>query len=62
MVSGVGPASTLKSFSVPVIADRPSVGQNMWVHVESGPVYPVAVGSVAKYTVPSFYQPLRKNT
>jgi choline dehydrogenase len=48
MVSGVGPASTLESFSIPVIEDRPGVGQNMWDHVESGPVYPVDVGNVAK--------------
>jgi choline dehydrogenase len=29
MVSGVGPASLLKSLSIPVVADRPGVGQNM---------------------------------
>jgi choline dehydrogenase len=54
MVSGVGPASTLENLSIPVIVDRPGVGQNMWNHVESGPVYPVDVGNVAKYTVPAF--------
>ena len=29
LVSGVGPASLLKSLSIPVVADRPGVGQNM---------------------------------
>ena len=31
MVSGVGPQSTLSQFNIPVVADRPGVGQNMWV-------------------------------
>lgn len=53
MVSGVGPSSTLNNLSIPVIADRQGVGQNLWDHVMSGPVYPVDVGNVAKYTVPS---------
>jgi choline dehydrogenase len=43
----------LENLSIPVIADRPGVGQNMWDHVESGSVYPVDVGNVAKYTVPA---------
>lgn len=30
MVSGVGPSETLNKFGIPVIADRPGVGQNMW--------------------------------
>ena len=29
MVSGIGPAATLNNFSIPVIADRPGVGQNL---------------------------------
>lgn len=37
MVSGVGPADALKSLDIPVIADRPGVGQNMedhlWSHI-----------------------------
>lgn len=33
MVSGIGPASTLKSLSVPVLVDSPGVGQNLWDHV-----------------------------
>lgn len=31
MVSGVGPVSILKEHNIPVVADRPGVGQNMWV-------------------------------
>lgn len=30
MVSGVGPVSTLNQYDIPVIADRPGVGQNLW--------------------------------
>jgi choline dehydrogenase len=33
MVSGVGPAAKLRRFNIPVVADRPGVGQNMWVCV-----------------------------
>ena len=31
MVSGIGPAKTLQKFNIPVVADRPGVGQNMQV-------------------------------
>lgn len=31
MVSGVGPRETLEQHNIQVIADRPGVGQNMWV-------------------------------
>ena len=31
MVSGVGPASVLQSLHIPVVADLPGVGQDMWV-------------------------------
>ena len=31
MVSGVGPQATLSQYNIPVVADRPGVGQNMWV-------------------------------
>lgn len=31
MVSGIGPATTLQKHKIPVLADRPGVGQNMWV-------------------------------
>lgn len=31
MVSGIGPQSTLSQFNIPIVADRPGVGQDMWV-------------------------------
>lgn len=31
MVSGIGPKSILRSQGIDVVADRPGVGQNMWV-------------------------------
>ena len=31
MVSGVGPKATLAKHNIPLVADRPGVGQNMWV-------------------------------
>ena len=39
MVSGIGPREVLESQGVPVLADRPGVGQNMWVssHFETLP-------------------------
>lgn len=43
MVSGIGPASTLKANQIDVCADRPGVGQNMWDNIFSGPTYPVNV-------------------
>ena len=39
MVSGVGPAATLKENGIEVIADLPGVGQNMWDHVFFGPSF-----------------------
>jgi choline dehydrogenase-like flavoprotein len=35
MVSGIGPAKTLQSHGIPVIADRPGVGQNLTDHIVS---------------------------
>lgn len=42
MVSGVGPAQTLRQFNIPVIADLSGVGQNMWDHVLFGTSYRVS--------------------
>jgi choline dehydrogenase len=33
MVSGIGPAATLQSLGIYVLADRPGVGSNMWDHI-----------------------------
>ena len=30
MASGIGPRSTLESQNIPVLSDRPGIGQNMW--------------------------------
>lgn len=35
MVSGVGPRAELEKFDIPVLVDRPGVGQNMWVSESS---------------------------
>ena len=41
MVSGVGPRSQLAAHNIPVVAESPGVGQNMWDHPTFGPSYPV---------------------
>ncbi|KAK6193318.1 hypothetical protein LQW54_012580 [Pestalotiopsis sp. IQ-011] len=43
MVSGVGPAATLKDLDIPVIANRPGVGKNLSDHTMFGPSYHVNV-------------------
>ncbi|KUL89374.1 hypothetical protein ZTR_04464 [Talaromyces verruculosus] len=43
MVSGIGPKGTLDGLNIPVIADRPGVGQNMQDHLIVGASYPVNV-------------------
>lgn len=43
MVSGVGPAATLKAHGIPLVADRPGVGQNMQDHIIYAPSYRVNV-------------------
>lgn len=46
-VSGVGPADLLRQHNIPVVADRPGVGQNMNDHVFFGVAYRVDVLSAA---------------
>ena len=48
MVSGIGPASHLSGFGIPVIADRPGVGQNMTDHIFFGPAYRVDLSTFTK--------------
>lgn len=48
MVSGVGPAATLDKFNIPIIADRPGVGQNLTDHVFASPSYRVNVQTYTK--------------
>jgi choline dehydrogenase len=42
MVSGIGPAETLRRHGIPHIVDLPGVGQNMWDHLLFGPSYRVS--------------------
>ncbi|KAE8155150.1 hypothetical protein BDV25DRAFT_169304 [Aspergillus avenaceus] len=45
MLSGIGPAKSLRNYGINVLADRPGVGQNMWDHVYFGPSYRVQVST-----------------
>jgi choline dehydrogenase len=55
MVSGIGPAATLESLDIPVIANRPGVGQNMWDHILFGPSYRVNVPTSSSFGDPTFF-------
>lgn len=48
MLSGIGPAQTLKEFDIPILVDTPGVGQNMWDHIFVGPTYRVNVDTLSK--------------
>lgn len=50
MVSGVGPAETLNKFDIPIVADRPGVGQNLEDHVMYGPSYRVQLDTILAET------------
>lgn len=54
MVSGVGPAATLRQYGIPVIADRPGVGQNMQDQVYFGPSYRVNAPTSSSLSNPAF--------
>jgi choline dehydrogenase-like flavoprotein len=43
MVSGVGPKEQLEEYGIPVVAERPGVGQNLWDHPFFAPSYRVNV-------------------
>lgn len=43
MLSGIGPAAHLSQFGIPVIADRPGVGQNMTDHMLFVPTWRVSI-------------------
>ncbi|KAJ5762754.1 Dehydrogenase patE [Penicillium manginii] len=55
MVSGIGPASTLREHDIPVIANIPGVGQNMWDHVFFGPSYQVKVNTFSMLAQSTFW-------
>ncbi|KAI8952985.1 GMC oxidoreductase [Xylaria longipes] len=55
MVSGVGPAATLTNLNIPIVADRPGVGQNMQDHLYFGPSYRVKGLTGSSLTSPAFF-------
>ncbi|KAI9687170.1 MAG: hypothetical protein M1822_002581 [Bathelium mastoideum] len=54
MVSGVGPAETLNSLNIPVVADRPGVGQGMQDHVFFDIAYEVDAVTATSLQNPEF--------
>ncbi|KAL8726090.1 MAG: hypothetical protein Q9166_006927 [cf. Caloplaca sp. 2 TL-2023] len=54
MVSGIGPASTLRENNIQVVADRPGVGQDMWDHIFFGPSYEVNTVTHSSLGNPAF--------
>ncbi|KAI9370221.1 putative choline dehydrogenase [Aspergillus egyptiacus] len=54
MVSGVGPADLLRSLNIPVVADRPGVGQNMEDHIFFGISYRVNLMTVDSLSDPEY--------
>ncbi|KAK2612673.1 hypothetical protein QQS21_001290 [Conoideocrella luteorostrata] len=41
MLSGIGPAESLRQHDIPIVMDLPGVGQNMWDHIFFGPSHAV---------------------
>lgn len=54
MVSGVGPKDKLESLGIPVVADRPGVGQNMQDHVLFGASYEVNLETHSRVADPLY--------
>ncbi|KAL4868705.1 hypothetical protein BDV12DRAFT_95321 [Aspergillus spectabilis] len=52
MVSGVGPADVLAEHDIPLVADRPGVGQNMQDHVFFGISYRVNLQTANSLAIP----------
>lgn len=48
MVSGIGPKAQLQKYNIPVLADRPGVGQNMQDHIFFGPTWRVKVQTLTR--------------
>ena len=61
LISGVGPAATLQQHGIPVIADRPGVGQNMQDHVYFGLSYRVNVPTFSSFSDPGFAAQVAKD-
>ncbi len=55
-LSGIGPAASLQKLGIPIIADRPGVGQNMQDHLTVGMIYkslrPVTINDTVNRLVP----------
>ena len=54
MVSGIGPAAALREHGLPIIADRPGVGQNMQDHIYFGQSYRVNAPTFSSFSDPAF--------
>ncbi|KAI1364948.1 putative glucose-methanol-choline oxidoreductase [Xylaria arbuscula] len=54
MVSGVGPEMTLKQLGIPVVANRPGVGQGMQDHISFGVTYRVNAPTLSALQDPDF--------
>ncbi|KAI0466496.1 putative glucose-methanol-choline oxidoreductase [Xylaria cf. heliscus] len=54
MVSGVGPEQTLKQLGIPIVADRPGVGQGMQDHIYFGITYRVNAPTLSALQDPAF--------
>ncbi|KAA8647953.1 GMC family oxidoreductase [Aspergillus tanneri] len=54
MVSGIGPSAILNEHGIPVIADRPGVGQNMQDHIIYAPSYRVSLVTQSALLDPAF--------
>ncbi|KAL4882673.1 putative choline dehydrogenase [Aspergillus karnatakaensis] len=52
MVSGVGPADVLAEHGIPLVADRPGVGQNMQDHIFFGISYRVNLETANSLSIP----------
>lgn len=55
---GIGPASTLSQFSIPVLSDLPGVGQNLWDQVFIGVNRGITVPSTSAYLASPEHQAL----
>ncbi|PWY66518.1 alcohol oxidase [Aspergillus sclerotioniger CBS 115572] len=54
LVSGVGPAASLEGLGIPIVADRPGVGQNMHDHVYTAASHRVNVITASRMGDPEF--------
>lgn len=55
MLSGIGPADQLNKFKIPIIAERPGVGQGMQDHAFFGPTWRVNVQTLTRLAVDLAY-------